>query len=62
VLSYQIQQQPVGGKITLICHLPADGGIFRVVEIVVVFIKYRVVPQSEGLMDLKIKTHRSHIL
>jgi hypothetical protein len=60
--AYQIQKHSVGGKITFVRHLPANRAVFIVIEILIVFVKYSVVPQSHGLMHLKVETYRRHNL
>jgi hypothetical protein len=42
-------------------HLAADLGVFEVVEIIPIRIEYAVAAEPERLMDLEIKTDRSHI-
>jgi hypothetical protein len=55
-----IEEQSIGGKITLVCDFPANGRVLVLVEVMVIFVEYSVVPQPQGLMHLKVETHRSH--
>ncbi len=60
--AYRLQKQPVSRKIAFVRYLPADQAVLIVIKILVVFVKYGVVPQSHGLMHLKVETHRRHNL
>ena len=58
--SYNIQKQPVSGKIAFVCHLSANRAVLIIVKILVIFIEYGIVPQSHWLMHLEVKTYRRH--
>lgn len=57
ILFYQLKHQPVGGKIALVRHFPANLRILGIVKIIAVRIKYSIVPQPVRLVDLEIKTY-----
>ena len=60
--AYQIKKQSVGGKITFVCHFSANRAVLIFIEVLVVFVKYGIVPQSHWLMNLKVETYRRHNL
>jgi hypothetical protein len=55
--SYQIENQPVGGKVALVCNLAADRGVLVVVEIMAALVKDGIVPQPKRLMYLEVKNY-----
>jgi hypothetical protein len=44
--AYQLKDQTVGRKVALIGDLSADRRVLEIVEILMVAVKYRVVPES----------------
>ena len=55
-----VEESAIGRQIAFMGHFPADFGVFEVVEIVAVGIKDAIAAETEGLMDLEIKTNRWH--
>jgi len=52
-----IKKKAIGRKIALICNFSADGMVLDLVKIRIRLVKHCVVPETEGLMNLKIKTN-----
>jgi hypothetical protein len=55
--AYDIQKKTIGGKVTFIGYLAANGRVFIFIEIVLTSVKYSVMSQPHGLMDLKVETN-----
>ena len=58
----KVENQAVGGEVTLVGDLSADFSVFAVIEIMLGIVKNGIVSQPTRLMNLKVKTDRSHSL
>jgi hypothetical protein len=57
VLFYQIQHHPVSWEIAFVCNFAADCPVLEIIEIPLVLVEYRVMPEPAGLVNLKIKAY-----
>ena len=56
----RIQQRPIGRQIAFMGHFPAYFGVLVVVKVIAVGVEDAVPPEPVRLVDLEIKTDRSH--
>jgi hypothetical protein len=57
-----VEERAVGGQIAFMGDFPAYFGVFVVVEVVAVGVKDAVAAESEGLVDLEVKTDGWHLV
>ena len=60
MLADRLQQHAGGGEVALVGHLPHDFRVFLLVEIMLVGVEDAIAAQAIRLMDLEVKTDRSH--
>jgi hypothetical protein len=60
VAANHLQQEPVGRQVAFVGDFSANGGVFEFIEVADRFVKDGIMPEAEGLMNLKVKTNRGH--
>jgi hypothetical protein len=56
----RVEQRAVGRQIAFMGHFPADFGVFEIVKVGAIGIEDAVATETEGLVDLEIKTDGWH--
>ena len=55
-----VEERAVGRQVAFMGHFSGDFGVFEIVEIIAVGVKDAIAAETEGLVDLEIKTERWH--